>query len=135
MAKIPPRKKQLPDIRRPLLESWCKLFEEIDPKIQTFHFYQENFKDELEKVLDIDFEYWVTEKARFLVLLPKGFDDKYLVGCSQDRMFSDIGVKEDDLIYEEDPYPCEPRTKQWKEFYQKITKISNNFKKEIPQLP
>ncbi|HRH24906.1 MAG TPA: hypothetical protein PLQ20_01020 [Candidatus Paceibacterota bacterium] len=135
MSKIPPRKRQLKDLRKPLLENWCKLFEEIDTEIKTFHYFQEDFQENLERTLEIEFEYWIMNNARILILLPGRFDLKYLVGCSSDEMFSYREVQADPLIHDQDPYPCSPRLKPWKDFYEEVTKLSNKFKKEIPKLP
>ena len=135
----PPKVKVLKkDERKELLIAWKKLFEDIDPSIRAYHMYEEDFRNNEERIFAVsDSDFGLSNKRVLFVqfenweIVP---DLDYLCGMEEDEMFSQQDIDNDDLYQNED-YPCEPHTKKWEEWYKEICDIVANYRTRIPAPP
>jgi len=136
MKEIPKNPKKFShskDLRIKLLNEWKKLFEKVHGEIKVYLYTEEMFKDILTEIYgDIDFESGYYSNARIIVILPEELELEYLVGLTNDHMFSHQEVLEDPLLAENRNYPCVPEYFKWEKFYFDICKISEERKREIP---
>lgn len=124
------------DTRQKYLEEWKRLFTIINNDIAVVIYTESHFRRTLENTYgDIEFDARYHSNARIVITLPDKFGFTYLVGMSGDHMFSEYDVLSDPLIHEEHPYPCEPTTKKWSEYYHEVCDIEKNLREEIPKPP
>lgn len=124
------------DFRVKLLNEWKKIFKKIHPNIKVYLYMDKVFKDMLNEIYEnISFESQFYSDARIIIILPEELELKYLVGLTNDRMFSHQEVLEDPLLGENYNIPCQPELFTWEKFYFDICKISDEKKKEIPSPP
>lgn len=124
------------DLRLQYLQEWKSLFEEIGEGIQVTLYNESTFKDVLDALYgNIEFEYSYYSDARIVVTLPSTYGFSYLICMTNDEMFSESEVLSDKLIHEDPPYPCEPKTKKWSEFYATLCTFEKISRKEIQPPP
>lgn len=138
----PPRKiKIVEDKRQEYLEKWKKLFEGISPEIKVV---LNNDKDDdrlfrntwNEIVEGVQFEGFGSDEAMIIVLLPKRFDEEFLIGLHYDwGMFSQLEISADELYQEGNGHPCLPEKKLWVYWYKAICTRYNNVHAPVPEPP
>ena len=137
----PPKKITLPEDRRKTNRlKWKELFEGISPEIEVFvnndegtgHALYEKFKSIVGYLRGIN-----SSDAEILVLL-LNLSERYLVGWSNDHMFSHIEIQKDEALqaeYDMEDVAYEPETKPWKHWYEVICGYYKNIHTSVPEPP
>jgi hypothetical protein len=128
------QKPKLKDERINHLEGWKKLFEDISYEIKVILHFEKDFDKVLYELLeDIDFEGGFYTKAKIIVILPKDFRLRYLIGLAYNHMYSEREVIKDGFTVSEYNLPSyQPKTYSWKKFYNEVYKISKEVFNQVP---
>ena len=134
IIKPPKQKPKVNDKRINYLEVWKKLFEDISDEIKVILHFEKDFYKVLDELLeDIDFEGGFYTKAKIIVILPKDFRLRYLIGLAYNHMYSEREVIEDGFVVSENNLSSyEPKTYSWEKFYNEVYKISKEVFNQVP---
>jgi len=140
MDKIPKPVKSFnhsEDLRRKYLNEWKELFKSVHPKIEVYHYYDNEFNDfmlDYNNFDNVNFEGLSYKNPKILIFLPKELQLSYIIGLPYNMMFSKREVIGDSFYWEnEGSYPCEPELFSWEKIYLDLCEISEELKKEIPE--
>ena len=140
----PPKKIEIAEDRRlQNLKRWEELFKAISPEIKVYvNPDPDNTPDEFQKVWESlfneDDRYYNIDASWFyiMVVLPKGMEEEYLLGSPHDRMFSCIEWRKDvEFLQENELRDPLPKSKPWKYWYERISKLQETANTSVPEPP
>ena len=125
------------DLRKKYLNEWKDLFKSIHLEIKVYHYYDDEFKKILYELAifgDVKFSGSLYDDIRIIILIPQeSSPDLYIIGLSDNRMFSEREVLQDTYYWTEVGYDtCNPKLLTWEKIYLEFCEISEELKKEIP---
>ena len=131
------------DVRQKYLIEWQRLFQAIDPDIEVHivdikdRYANKEFTEAIDRVFGSDnFASWYENTSCIAIRLPNDYPYTWIIGTTDDQMFSNFEAGQDQLHNNDESYECEPECKEWKFFYEELCMyVSKRNSTKIPEPP